>query len=345
MNLEVEILKHFKNFTLNMALATDSRALGILGASGSGKSMTLRCIAGIERPDEGRIVLNNRVLFDSKEKINLPPQQRKVGYLFQSYALFPHMTVEENILCGMGKTGKQGIAEYMQLLHLEGLEKQYPKQLSGGQAQRVALARILASQPNILLLDEPFSALDAHLKEEIQMDLMELLQHYEGQMAMVTHNRDEAYKMCDEILIVDGGKAQILAPKKEVFEDTRSLIVARLTGCKNIVAAQKIDAHKIWVEQWACLLRLEREVPDGLTHIGMRAHHWIPVTAKDQAENQLSVEVERCIESLFHYDILLKCGLDSESQIWWKANKTKEGLQIPTHLKLRDEHILLLTEA
>lgn len=211
MSLEVRIRRTLRDFSLETAFTTSDGVLGILGASGCGKSMTLRCIAGVETPDEGRIVLNGRVLFDSAAGINLPPQQRRVGYLFQSYALFPHMTVEENIACALGREKDRKkragtIASLVGRFRLEGLEKRYPGQLSGGQQQRVALARILAYEPEALLLDEPFSALDAHLKEKLQLELLELLRGYAGDAVMVTHSRDEAFRLCGRLLIMEHGR-------------------------------------------------------------------------------------------------------------------------------------------
>ena len=170
MSLEVNITKKLDGFTLHVNFAARSTATAILGASGCGKSMTLRCIAGIVKPDAGRIVLDGRVLFDSAQHIDLPPQQRGVGLLFQNYALFPNMTVEQNVLCGLKaeKTSarKARCAEMLQAMRLESLAKRYPAQLSGGQQQRTALARILVGRPKILMLDEPFSALDSYLREE-----------------------------------------------------------------------------------------------------------------------------------------------------------------------------------
>ena len=137
MSLQAIIKKRFSGFSLDVSLNTDGGVMGILGASGSGKSMTLKCIAGIETPDEGRIVLNGRVLFDSEKHINLPPQKRRVGYLFQQYALFPNMSVEQNILCGIREGTRAEkrtlLSEKIRLFRLEGLEKKHPAQLSGGQ--------------------------------------------------------------------------------------------------------------------------------------------------------------------------------------------------------------------
>ena len=153
--------------------------------------MTLKCIAGIEKPDRGTITLDGRVLFDSEKHINLTPQQRRVGYPFQQYALFPNMTAAQNILCGI-RTGsrteqKETLAALLRTFRLDGLEKKLPAQLSGGQQQRVALARILASEPQAILLDEPFSALDSYLKWELELELGELLGAFDGPILWVSH--------------------------------------------------------------------------------------------------------------------------------------------------------------
>lgn len=171
MSLEVHIEKKLNGFTLRSDFTAGNTATAILGASGCGKSMTLRCIAGIVKPDKGRIVLDGRVLFDSGQHIDLPPQQRGVGLLFQNYALFPNMTVEQNILCGLKAerdkaARKARCAGMLRALRLEELASRRPAELSGGQQQRTALARILVGKPRILMLDEPFSALDSYLREE-----------------------------------------------------------------------------------------------------------------------------------------------------------------------------------
>ena len=185
MSLEVNIEKKLDGFTLRAAFTAGNTSTALLGASGCGKSMTLRCIAGIVKPDRGRIVLDGRVLFDSAQHIDLPPQQRGVGLLFQNYALFPNMTVEQNILCGL-KTEKDpaarraACAEMLRAMRLETLAKRYPAQLSGGQQQRAALARILVGKPRILMLDEPFSALDSYLREEVEGEVGSLLANFAG---------------------------------------------------------------------------------------------------------------------------------------------------------------------
>ena len=211
MQLEVNICKKLKEFSLQAEFVLHDGVLGLMGSSGSGKSMLLKCLAGIETPDCGRIVLNGRVLFDSAEKINLPPQQRRIGYLFQNYALFPNMSVAENIMCGPRAKGfkkeqSRAIVQAMvNKFQLQGLEARYPRQLSGGQKQRTALARLLAVEPEVILLDEPFSALDTQLKEKLQKQLQQLLQDYGGISVLVSHDRQEIERLSDSVLFIHQG--------------------------------------------------------------------------------------------------------------------------------------------
>lgn len=209
MTLETRITKTFgSGFRLDVDFKTGGGVLGLLGPSGSGKSMTLKCIAGIEKPDSGRIVLNNRVLYDSNANVDLPAQLRRAGYLFQSYALFPRMSAAENIASGIPGTASEktaAVARWIKRLRLDGLERHLPHQLSGGQQQRVALARMLAAQPEIVLLDEPFSALDAHLREEMQSLFREMLKDHDDAL-MVSHDRNEINRLCDQTLTLSNGE-------------------------------------------------------------------------------------------------------------------------------------------
>ena len=198
--LEVQIYKKLAEFDLDASFQVDDNILGLMGASGSGKSMTLKCIAGIETPDCGRIVLNGRVLFDSEKKINVPIQKRNVGYMFQSYALFPNMSVYENVCVGLKarkvKDVDGVVKKVMQQFRIFELASRYPKQLSGGQRQRVALARLMAYEPDVLLLDEPFSALDEDLKEDLLRELKSELQ-ISKPVVFVSHNKEEVNELCD----------------------------------------------------------------------------------------------------------------------------------------------------
>lgn len=211
MALEVDITKKLDGFFMHMQFRAEREIFAILGASGCGKSMTLKCIAGIEKPDEGRIVLDGKVLFDSGKKINLPPQKRKVGYMFQDYALFPHMNVVQNIEAGMGKRPDRSRTESLiRQFQLEGLEKKIPGQLSGGQKQRVAIVRSLIMNPDIMLLDEITAALDPEMVHEVLNVVLDLAKGSETNsggttMMIVTHEMAFAEAVADRVVFLDGG--------------------------------------------------------------------------------------------------------------------------------------------
>ncbi len=227
MNLKVEIHKTTGSFRLDIELNSTDLMTGILGPSGCGKSMTLKCIAGIMTPDEGHIELDGHVLYDSTSRINIRPQDRHVGYLFQNYALFPTMNVRKNIMCGLSKEKDSSVREekygyFVNLLGLEGLEDLKPWQLSGGQAQRTALARILVNSPDLLLLDEPFSALDSFMRRSLQENISEILTGIGKQSIMVTHSQREARRMCTKLLVMDGGRIIRSGNTEDVFSNPGS---------------------------------------------------------------------------------------------------------------------------
>jgi molybdate ABC transporter permease protein len=274
--LLVDIEKQLANFTLNTAFAVQQETLGLLGGSGSGKSMTLRCIAGVETPTKGRIVLNNQTLFDSEQHINIPSHQRKVSLVFQNYALFPHMTVAKNVGFGLQHLSKdlrsQRIHQQLALVQLQDWGDRYPHQLSGGQQQRVALARALATEPEALLLDEPFSALDTYLRSQLERQLVETLSSYSGVTLFVTHNLEEAYRVCKKLMVMSGGRAIAFDSKHQIFEHPRTLRVAQLTGCKNVSRASVVGAEVIEAIDWGVRLQVMEAIPDNLSDVGIRAH-------------------------------------------------------------------------
>lgn len=341
MTLFVEIQKSFQDFSLEVHTQIDDLTTAILGASGCGKSMTLKCIAGIEKPDRGKIYLDGQALFDSEKKINLSPQERKVGYLFQSYALFPHFTVEKNITCVINKKHKDQ-AKFFQALvatfQLSGLESLYPRQLSGGQQQRVAAARIVASQPQLLLFDEPFSALDTYLKEQLQIDLTNWIQHYGKQAILVTHDREEAYRMSDSLVVFENGQVMEQGKTQEIFENCQTVATARLTGCKNIVPIVKKDDDHLFVPEWDVLLTSPMKIEDKITHLGIRAHDFQRTQGSEQV-NQFSVEIERVVENPFHFDVLLK---RKNGKIWWKIAKENRHLLKQSSLSIVPRKLMLL---
>lgn len=356
--LEVKIKKQLRSFLLETSFETGRGCLGILGPSGCGKSMTLKSIAGIVCPDSGRICLaddadhSEQVLYDSRRKVNLSPQKRHVGYLFQNYALFPNMTVEQNIAAGLKHHGDSGriISEMISRFRLDGLEKQYPGKLSGGQQQRVAFARMLAYEPNVMLLDEPFSAMDTHLRERLRLELIQVIREYHGVSIMVTHDRDEAYQLCDRLLLMDEGKVIRSGKTSEVFEDPATTTAARLTGCKNISRVERLGDCQVRALDWGGLeLTTAGKVDDTVTSIGIRAHDFLPLSeaeaeaCKAQADaNLIPVEHPEVSEMPFEWYVMLENG------IWWKREKEihmHDGTGVvPPWLRIAPSAILLLRD-
>ena len=333
MALEVNIEKQAGTFRLQAAFTCEKEFLGILGASGCGKSLTLKCIAGIERPDRGRIVLDGRTLFDSEKKIDLPPQERHVGYLFQNYALFPGMTVRQNILCGLHaekdkKKRKQRADEMLELLQIRDLASLRPGALSGGQAQRTALGRILVNEPDLLMLDEPFSALDTHLRLKLQMELKSLLSGYGKGIIMVTHDRDEAFRMCDRLGVMEDGRILAVKGTKELFADPETRTAAVITGCKNIAKARKTGEREVFVPEWNIRLTTGTPVRDGLEAVGVRAHHFSP----DEAENRFPVRILREMEEPFEWvaEFVYPGQKEGSAPVWWRLSKDKKPAEMPS---------------
>lgn len=352
MALDAQITKKLNDFTLEANLLKGSERLGILGASGDGKSMTLKCIAGIEKPDKGRIVLNNRVLFDAEKRINLPPQKRKVGYLFQNYALFPNMTVEENIavaLAGTKEQKREQVSIQMKKFHLEGLEKNYPAAISGGQQQRVALARIMAYNPELIMLDEPFSALDSFLKDLLQEQLLESLENFQGDMIMVSHSRDEIYRFCEKLVVFVRGKAILAGETKDVFKNPQKTEVARLTGCKNITHVRRVDEHTIYCPAWDVTLTTKECVSGRISAVGIRAHALLPAS-KMEKTNTIQIEQISKADMPFeiHYKVKnrLHRGGEEQTEIWWyvsqRTQEEKRKKELPACLYFPPEALMLL---
>lgn len=350
MALQVDIKKKFPGFELNVEFEADGGCVGILGASGCGKSMTLKCIAGIEKPDSGRIVLNGRVLFDSEKRINLPAQERKVGFLFQNYALFPTMTVEDNLKIVMSEKNKEArVREQIQRFQLEGLEKRYPGQLSGGQQQRVALARMLLYQPEIIMLDEPFSALDGFLKDTLQLEMLELIKAYEGDVLMVSHSRDEIFKFCERMVLIAEGTSILKGNTPDIFANPEKMEAARLTGCKNISRVEKISDYEIQALDWNIRLHTDKKVQEDVLYVGIRGHRLIPMSS-DEIENEdniMRIKYAGYSETPFEQQYLFRNAEDEKSsRIWWMQKKesfaANEEKVLPEYMKFPKEHLMLL---
>lgn len=308
--LIVDIQKRLANFDLDLAFDVTNSTLGILGGSGTGKSMLLRCIAGMETPTQGQIVLNGRVLFDAKRGINVPSRDRRIGFLVQNYALFPNMTVTKNIAFGLPRSlsareVRQRVEAQLEAVQLQGYGDRYPHQLSGGQQQRVALARVLASQPEVILLDEPFSALDTHLRSQMELEMIARLRDFRGVSLFVTHNLEEAYRICDDLLVLEKGHALASGSKYDIFEHPGVLGVAQLTGCKNITSAKATAEQEILATDWGVQLRVIEPCPDRLAYVGIRAHQ-IRFTDNPNQENTFPCWLSSTSETPHRMTVFLK---------------------------------------
>ena len=349
--LFLDIEKRLDNFHLQVTLNTDDQPLGLLGGSGAGKSMILRCIAGIETPNKGRIILNGRVLFDSEKNINIPIHQRQIGFLFQNYALFPHITVAENIAFGIPKSvnAKEEVEKQLITMQLRGFGDRYPHQLSGGQQQRVALARALASKPEALLLDEPFSALDTHLRSQLEQQVTEILDDYSGVTLFVTHNMEEAYRLCPNLLVLEQGKAAHHGSKYEIFQHPASMNVAQLTGCKNFSRASILSPQQIEAIDWDCTLQVREKIPSQLSHVGIRAHHLI-FTKDPQKVNTFPCYLVRTSETPHRVTVFLKLHSPGnhhhdyhlQGEIYKEKWENIQNQPFPWYVQLEPSQLLLM---
>ncbi|MEA5581062.1 molybdate ABC transporter permease subunit [Nodularia harveyana UHCC-0300] len=353
--LIVNLHKKLPDFTLDVAFTADKHPLGLLGASGSGKSMTLRCIAGLESPTQGRIVLNGRVLFDSERGINIPSRQRRVGFVFQNYALFPHLTVAQNIgfaLQDLPKTERpRRVAKYLEMIHLTGLGDRYPHQLSGGQQQRVALARALVSEPEALLLDEPLSALDSYLRDQIEKLLIRVISQYQGINLFITHKLEEAYRVCGNLLVLSQGQAIAYGSKQDIFHKPPTYTVAQVTECKNFSPARLINSHTIAALDWECSLSVIEPIPEPLNFVGIRAHQisfshqphedntfpcWLADTSETQHRTTVYIKLHDLPNGADDYHLQVELYKEK-----WMALKDRP---FPWYVRLDPLHLIMMRE-
>lgn len=317
--LSVLLVKRLPGFTLDVAFSTDGPPLGLLGSSGAGKSLILRCIAGIETPDAGRIVLNGRVLFDSAQGINVPSCDRNIGIVFQNYALFPHLTVAQNLAFGLPRHllphQQKIVRDQLASLQLQGMENRYPAALSGGQQQRVALARALLSEPELLLLDEPFSALDTHLRYRLEQELRLRLAQFSGVTLFVTHNIEEAYRVSRTLLVMDQGRISVHDGKAAVLEHPKTVSAARLTGCKNLSRAVQTGPTTVQVLDWNCTVEVPQPIPPDLTHLGVRAHQISFLETLSQPFRQAHQSHTKLLETTHQADSLSDIQVQGTVQV------------------------------
>lgn len=362
MSLSVSIKKSFPAFTLDVDIEAGNETIGWLGESGCGKSLTMRCIAGIETPDEGKIVVNGKKFFEreagKRPTVNLSPQERKTALLFQNYMLFPNLTVAENVAAGIDRKlpkeerNAQVDAE-LKRFGLDGFGKRYPSQLSGGQQQRVALARMLAAKPDILMLDEPFSALDAHLKGVLEQNLAGLFETFHGTILYVSHDIDEALRFCDRIAVIEKGHVMEVSTGNNLVNNPQSAASIRLSGCKNTTPAHRIDDHRVFLPAWGIEVETDKPAPENLTYMGVRA--FFLERAEEPGRNTYRVRVVRTSDSRFDRSVLLEFldrtpGSDPvveqtenemkylEQHLFWRVDK----LKVPREkLPVKDEVLLI----
>ena len=354
--LTVDVAKSLPDFHLKSRFSADRQPLGILGASGSGKSLTLRCIAGLERPSEGRIVLNGRVLFDSENRVDVRACDRKVGFVFQNYALFPHLTVAQNIAFGMRNVlmaqRLSAVTGYLKEMGLSGLGDRYPHQLSGGQRQRVALARALAIQPDILLLDEPLSALDTYLRSRVEKLLIEALSRYQGITLLVTHKLEEAYRVCPNLLVLSQGEILAADTREAIFRRPPVLEVARVTECKNFSRVRVAGVRRLEALDWGCFLETAADVSASIVWAGVRAHHLQFLAQADDAGNAFPAWVAMVSESQHRVTLYIKLHAAPRSSRDYhlqaevyreKWEKIRERV-VPFFVRIDPSHLILMEE-
>lgn len=348
-------------FNLDAELSLGRELMTILGPSGAGKTMTLQCIAGLTRPDEGCIELGGRVLFDSAQGINLPPQKRRVGFVFQNYALFPHMTINENIAYSIRHLPKlemlDKVSRLLGMMNISALSGRYPRQLSAGQQQRVAIARALAPDPEILLLDEPFSALDSQLRERLELELLELQRDYKGSMLLVTHDLSEGYKLGSRVAIYHGGRIAQCDTRQRVFSAPADRTVARLTGVRNLMDGEisRIDSFDIlvqipaWGLELTALLPSNKELSIGdCVTVGIRPEY-IQITQSEGGKNVIASHVLQAVEGITSIACRFKVDNDTQEQHPLNAliPKTNDAMLqegSPSRLYLPPEHLIVIPE-
>lgn len=327
MSLVLDIKKRYPGLMLDMQLEAGEERVALLGASGCGKSCTLRCIAGVETPDEGKIIVNGVTFFDSAAGINLSPQERKCALLFQNYQLFPNMTVADNVCAGVRHAGdaavRKKLAErYLGIFGLADFAERYPARLSGGQQQRVALARMVAAHPGIFMFDEPMSALDAYLKSALEQNMLDLFDACNRTVLYVSHDIDEACRLCQRICVMHNGRVEEVGSVEDVVRCPQTLAALRLTGCKNTSRARKIGNEEVEALDWGMTFNVGREVPDDVAYLGIRASYFHVDNRAERGRNSYDLHVARVSDSRFERLVLLDVPrVDAPTRLQWKVNK------------------------
>ena len=359
MPIEVQVRRRLRDFELDVAFEAGDEPLAVLGPSGSGKTMLLRAIAGLERPDAGKISLNGRAVYDSSRRLRVPTRERRIGMLFQNFSLFPHKTARENIAFGLpglsAEERERRIADAAQKVHVSGLESRFPRELSGGEQQRVALARALAIHPEALLLDEALTGLDTHLRNQIEHQLEETFASFGRPVLFVTHNMEEAYRLCRRMIVLVGGRVAASGATEEIFRHPPTVEVARLTGCKNFSRVRVVSETVVEALDWNVTLTVPRISAAPPKFVGIRAHHirFVEAGGDARAENNVfPCRLARSSETPFRITLFLQTetagASDSEFQLQAEVFKEKwerfKSIPPPWHVLLSPESLLLFPD-
>ena len=325
--------------------------VAIVGESGSGKSTLLNMIGALDTPTSGKVAISGKEIFSMNDRKLTIFRRRNIGFIFQAFNLIPELTVEQNIvfpvLLDYQKPDRKYLEELLSVLNLKERRNHLPSQLSGGQQQRVALARIMAYEPDVILLDEPFSALDEFLKDRLQQELYDMLKDYQGTAILVSHDRDEIYRFSEELLIMHQGQVITSGETKKIFADPGYKEAARLTGCKNFSRIQRKGGHKLAAIDWGIELQCAREIPEETAYIGFRAHEFLPIWG-ERKQNCIKVRLAGSADLPFekNFYILSENGKGQEN-ICWFLQKEQWGMLrekgLPDYLQFPEEHLLFLS--
>ena len=331
--LDIDIVFKRKQFELELQLSlAESGITALLGSSGSGKSTVLRVIAGLEKPEQGTIQRGQRTWFDAAKKVFLPPQQRRIGMVFQDYALFEHLTVAENVGYGLAKEGREHHVNYwLQHLHIAEYADRYPANLSGGQRQRVALARAMAPEPDLLLLDEPFSAVDVSLRQQLRYQLKDLVKDVNRPVLIVSHHLEDARYLADNVGIMAEGHLLQFGKTAEVFANPVCYSVAKILGWENFLPIKEISNCTVQ-GNWGRLL-LEHEPGPDSAWLSIRPEH---VRIATQGQSSVKANIQEITDMGVYRSV--KCILEDGTLIHmhrpWDEPLPIAGTQVNLHLPL-----------
>lgn len=308
--LDIDIVFKRKQFKLDLQLSlAESGITALLGSSGSGKSTALRVIAGLEKPQQGCIQRGQRTWFDAIKKVFLPPQQRRIGMVFQDYALFEHLTVADNIGYGLAKDGRDfHVKHWLEHLHIAEFADRYPAHLSGGQRQRVALARALAPEPDLLLLDEPFSAVDVSLRQQLRYQLKDLVKDVNRPVLIVSHHLEDARYLADNVGVMVEGQLLQFGKTAEVFANPMCYTVAKILGWENFLPIAEIENTTVR-GKWGSII-LEEEPAIESAWLSIRPEH---VRIATQGQSSVKANIEEITDMGVYRSV--KCRLEDATLI------------------------------